>query len=102
MQRCCIESQAPHKERSSVTRQPDVAGAARLVLAEGATLLHPAPALFGAMLTGWRHQQESRLLASPTVDMRDKTMRRFQVFTGEYPWQWGAEDVEAWTVSLRS
>jgi hypothetical protein len=35
-------------------RRVDVAGAARLVLVDGATLLHPAPALFEAMLTGWR------------------------------------------------
>jgi site-specific recombinase XerD len=84
-----------------VTRQLDVAGAARLVLVEGAALLHPGPAMFEAMLTGWRRQQESRLLAGP-IDMRDKTMRRFQGFTGEYPWRWGPGDVEEWTVSLRS
>ena len=59
-------------------RRSGVAGAARLVLVEGATLLHPEPAMFEAMLTGWRTQQESRLLAAPTIDMRDKTMRRFQ------------------------
>jgi hypothetical protein len=82
--------------------RPDVAGAARLVLVDGATLLHPAPALFEAMLTGWRTQQESRLLAPPTIDMRDKTIRRFQVFAGEYPWRWRPDDVEGWTVSLRS
>ena len=50
-------------------RQVDVAGAARLVLVEGAALLHPEPAVFEAMLTGWRQQQESRLLAR--VDDRD-------------------------------
>src|SRR4051794_5295889 len=79
-----------------------MAGAAHLVIAEGTVLLHPAPSVFEAMLAGWRLQQESRMLASPTVDMRDKTLRRFQSFTGEFPWKWGPGDVEAWTVSLRS
>jgi integrase/recombinase XerC len=83
-------------------RRSDVAGAARLVLVEGATLLHPAPAMFEAMLTGWRTQQESRLLAGPTIDMRDKTIRRFHSFSGEYPWRWRPDDLEGWTVSLRS
>jgi integrase/recombinase XerC len=83
-------------------RRIESAGAAHLVLAEGATLLHPEPALFEAMLAGWRMQQESRLLAAVTIDMRDKTMRRFQAFTGEYPWRWRPDDLEGFTVSLRS
>ncbi len=83
-------------------RRSDVAGAARLVLLDGATLLHPAPAMVEAMLTGWRNQQESRLLAEPTIEMRDKTIRRFHSFVGEYPWRWRPDDVEGWTVSLRS
>jgi hypothetical protein len=53
-------------------------------------------------LAGWRLQQESRLLAAPTVDSREKTLRRFQAFTGEYPWRWGPADIEEWSVSLRS
>ncbi|MGH9117836.1 MAG: tyrosine-type recombinase/integrase [Acidimicrobiales bacterium] len=75
---------------------------ARLVLVDGATLLHPEAAVFEAILAGWRLQQESRLLAPPTVDSRDKTLRRFQDFTGAYPWQWGPADIEEWSVSLRS
>jgi integrase/recombinase XerC len=82
--------------------QSELSGAARLVLVEGAELLHPAPAMFEAMLTGWRRQQESRLLASTTVESRDKTIRRFQGFCGEFPWRWQPGDVEDWTVSLRS
>ena len=58
--------------------------------------------MFEAMLAGWRLQQESRLLAAPTVDSRDKTLRRFQAFTGEFPWRWGPADIEEWSVSLRS
>jgi len=72
------------------------------VLVEGAALLHPEPAVFEAILAGWRQQQQSRLLAAPTVDSRDKTLRRFQAFTGEYPWRWGPVDIEQWSVSLRS
>ena len=87
---------------NGVTRQTEVAGAARLVLVDGAVLLHPEPAVFEAMLAGWRLQQESRLLARLTVDSRDKTLRRFQAFAGSYPWQWTPQDVEEWTVSLRS
>jgi integrase len=77
-------------------------GSARLVLVEGAALLRPEPAVFEGILAGWRLQQESRLLAAPTVDSRDKTLRRFQEFTGEYPWRWGPGDIEEWSVALRS
>ncbi|MDQ3643753.1 MAG: site-specific integrase, partial [Actinomycetota bacterium] len=79
-----------------------MAGSARLVLVDGAILLHPEAAMFEAILAGWRLQQESRLLAAPTVDSRDKTLRRFQDFTASYPWQWGPADIEEWSVSLRS
>jgi integrase/recombinase XerC len=70
-----------------VTGSGVMAGSARLVLVDGAVLLHPEPSVFEAILAGWRLQQESRLLAAPTVDSRDKTLRRFQAFTGEYPWR---------------
>jgi integrase/recombinase XerC len=80
----------------------EMAGSARLVLVAGAVLLRPEAAVFEAILAGWRLQQESRLLAAPTVDSRDKTLRRFQEFTGEYPWRWGPGDIEEWSVSLRS
>lgn len=58
--------------------------------------------MFEAILDGWRLQQESRLLAAPTVESRDKTLRRFQNFTGGYPWRWSPGDIEEWSVSLRS
>ncbi len=80
----------------------EMAGSAGLVLVDGAVLLRPELAVFEAILAGWRLQQESRLLAAPTVDGRDKTLRRFQEFTGEYPWRWGPADIEEWSVSLRS
>ena len=80
----------------------ELAGSARLVLVDGAVLLHPESAVFEAIMAGWRLQQESRLLAAATVESRDSTVRRFQSFTGEYPWRWGPADIEEWSVSLRS
>lgn len=82
--------------------QSELAGAARLVLVDGVELLRPEPAVFEAMLAGWRRQQESRLLATTTVESRDKTIRRFRGFCEEFPWRWQPGDVEDWTVSLRS
>lgn len=83
--------------------QSELAGAARLVLVDGVELLHPGPAMFEAMLSGWRRQQESRLLAAATIESREATIRRFHGFCGEeFPWRWRPGDVEDWTVSLRS
>jgi hypothetical protein len=80
----------------------DPAGSARLVLVSGAALLRPGPAVFEAMLAGWRAQQCSRLLAVGTVLWREWTVRRFAAYTDELPWQWTAPDVEEWTSSLLS
>jgi hypothetical protein len=85
-----------------VVRAGEMAGSARLALVDGAVLLRPEPAVFEAILAGWRLQQESRLLAAATVDSREKTLRRFQEFTGDYPWRWGPGDIEEWSVALRS
>lgn len=83
-------------------REVDPAGSAQLVLVSGAALLRPGPAVFEAMLAGWRAQQRSRLLAVGTVLWRERTVRRFAAFTDELPWQWTAPDVEEWTSSLLS
>jgi integrase/recombinase XerC len=85
-----------------VTGSGALAGSARLVLVEGAVLLHPEAAVFEAILAGWRLQQESRMLAAPTVESREKTLRRFQAFAGDYPWRWTPADIEEWSASLRS
>jgi hypothetical protein len=79
-----------------------LAGSARLVLVRGASLLHPGPAVFEAMLAGWRAQQCSRLLAAATVEWRERIVRRFAAFTDELPWRWTAGDVEEWTSELLS
>ena len=83
-------------------RREDLAGSARLVLIQGAALLRPEEAVFAAMLTGWRAQQRSRLLADLTVTWRERIVRRFASFSGEMPWRWTAGDVEAWTSELLS
>ena len=46
-----------------------VAGSAALTLVTGATPLRVEPALFEAMLAGWRTQQQSRRLSESIVDV---------------------------------
>jgi integrase/recombinase XerC len=72
-------------------------GPAALVLMDGATPLREEPALFEAMLEGWRRQQQSRRLGWWIVGSRERTVRRFQAFTGAWPWWWTPEQVESWT-----
>lgn len=73
-------------------------GSAALVLVGGATPLRPEPALFEAMLEGWRRQQVSRRLSGPLTDGRERVVRRFAEFGG-WPWQWTSAQVEAWTAA---
>lgn len=79
-----------------------IEGAAHLVLTEGVVPLHPAEAVFEAMLTGWRRQQLSRQLAATTITSRLGLVRRFAQFTGTFPWDWTPGDVEEWATDLRS
>jgi len=74
-------------------------GSAALVLVDGATPLRPEPALFEAMLEGWRRQQVSRRLSGSLIDGRERVVRRFAEFTGAWPWEWTPAQVEAWTAS---
>jgi integrase/recombinase XerC len=76
-----------------------VAGSAALVLVEGAAPLRPEPALFEAMLEGWGHQQTSRRLSVSLISGRERVVRRFQTFTGVWPWCWTPEQVETWCAS---
>ncbi|MFI1154942.1 hypothetical protein [Streptomyces sp. NPDC020817] len=68
----------------------------RLVMPGNARALDPAPALFDAMRAGWTRQQQSRLLARKTIADQMSLVRRFALFNGMYPWEWTAEDVEAY------
>ena len=72
-----------------------VAGSAALVLVDGARPLRPESALFEAMLAGWRRQQLSRRLSESLIGGRERVVRRFQAFTGRWPWAWTPEQVEA-------
>ncbi|WP_034721364.1 tyrosine-type recombinase/integrase [Intrasporangium chromatireducens] len=77
-------------ERSSVTA---------LALVTGATPLRGESALFEEMLGGWRRQQLSRRLGASLIGGRERTVRRFQAFTGDWPWGWRAEDLERWVAA---
>jgi len=73
-----------------------VAGSAALVLVEGAVPLHPESALFEAMIEGWRRQHSARRLSPSIMRGRERVLRRFQEFTGVWPWEWRAEQLDAW------
>lgn len=73
-------------------------GSAALVLVDGATPLRPEPALFEAMLEGWRRQQLSRRLSGSLIDGRERIVRRFAEFGG-WPWQWTSAQLEVWSVA---
>jgi site-specific recombinase XerD len=83
-------------------KRADLDGAAHLMLAPGVRHLDEATAVFQAMLEGWKRQQDSRYLKEQTITPRLRTVRRFAEFTGQYPWQWGPAEVEAFTSALVS
>lgn len=76
-------------------------GSAHLVLADNVVHLDPAPALFEAMLEGWRRQQSARFLRAASIGPRTRLIRRVVDFTGQYPWQWTPEEGEAFIDHLR-
>ncbi len=71
-------------------------GVTALALVAGGTPVRVEAALFEEMLGGWRRQQLSRRLGASLIDGRERTVRRFQVFTQGWPWSWRAEDLERW------
>lgn len=77
-------------------------GAAHLMLADNVVHLDPAPAMVAAMLEGWRRQQSARFLRAATIGPRIQLIERLMRFSGLYPWQWTAEEGEAFIDSLRS
>ena len=78
----------------------DLAGAAHLELVSGVVQMRPEDAMLEAMLSGWRAQQMARGLAEDTMAPRERLVRRFLVFAGEYPWNWRPAHVDEWTQSL--
>jgi integrase/recombinase XerC len=83
-------------------RRVELAGAACSELVDGVVQLRPEDAMVEAMLRGWRAQQGARGLRVDTSEPRERLVRRFQVFTNEFPWQWGPANVDEWTLSLIS
>ena len=78
----------------------DLAGAAHLELVPGVTQLRPEDSMVEAMLSGWRAQQSARGLAEDTIAPRERLVRRFLAFAGEYPWDWRPAHVDEWAQSL--
>lgn len=77
-------------------------GSAHLVLAGNVMPLDPAPWTFEAMLEGWARQQRVRFVKDETIERRVGLVQRFSRFSGLYPWQWDAGEIEAFIVHLRS
>jgi len=73
-----------------------VAGSAALTVVTGCTPVRPEPALFDAMLDGWRSQQLARRLGESIIGARERTVRRFAEFSGGWPWSWTAGQLESW------
>jgi integrase/recombinase XerD len=76
-------------------------GAAGLMLAGNVVPLDPEPAVLAAMLEGWGRQQRARFLQDRTIAARARVVRRLADFSGQYPWQWDAAEIEAFFGSLR-
>lgn len=76
-------------------------GDSSLYLASGVSFLNEEEAVFDAMLDGWAMQQiGGRNLRKNTVDRVVGTVRQFQRFTGEWPWQWNAGALDEWMTHL--
>jgi integrase/recombinase XerC len=78
----------------------DLAGSARLELVSGVVQLRPEDAMLEAMLSGWRAQQAARGLREDTVADRERLVRRFGEFAGEYPWAWSPGHMDEWSLHL--
>jgi len=79
----------------------DLSGSAGLQLAGNVVHLDAEPAVFEAMLGGWRRQQSARLLRASTIGPRLRMVRRLVEFSGLYPWQWTPAEGEALIDHLR-
>ncbi|MBB5152540.1 tyrosine-type recombinase/integrase [Saccharopolyspora phatthalungensis] len=55
-----------------------------------------------AMLRGFRAQQASRGLREETIAAREWLVRRFLIYTNEFPWRWTPSHVDEWSSTLTS
>jgi integrase/recombinase XerD len=58
--------------------------------------------VFEAMVEGWRSQMMARGLTTAYITNRLSVIRRFQAFTGTFPWQWNPADIEDYLSDRRS
>jgi integrase/recombinase XerD len=80
----------------------ELPGSAELSLVSKVTTLDPEAAVFRAMLAGWADQQKARVCKPPTIEARASLVRRFGDYAGSYPWQWRADDADAFFADLLS
>jgi integrase/recombinase XerD len=80
----------------------ELPGSAALSLVSKVLPLNREAAVFTAVLSGWADQQRARVCKPPTVQARATLVRRFAEFTGAYPWQWRADDADAFFSKLLS
>ncbi|WP_371665809.1 tyrosine-type recombinase/integrase [Streptomyces sp. NBC_01241] len=85
-----------------MVRQPrvELAGSANLELVSGVVHLRPEDAVWEAMLSGWRSQQQARNLRRGTYGPREMQVRAFHVYTNEYPWLWTPAHMDEWSATL--
>ncbi len=74
-------------------------GSAALVMVNSATPLHAEAAMFDAMLEGWRRQHSARRLSLSVIRDRERVVRRFREFCGNWPWEWRSDQVDEWISS---
>lgn len=65
-------------------------------------LLRADERVFGALLDGWSAQMLARGLQTNTIKNRWGVVRRFQSFSGEFPWSWRPVDLEDYFAERRS
>jgi len=72
----------------------------RRLLSGGAVLLRPEEAVLETALGCWVMQMESRNLTAGYIEDSYRAVLRFRDHTNDYPWNWSAGDLEAWSSEL--
>ena len=72
----------------------------RKLLSDGVVLLRPEEAVLETALGCWVMQMESRNLTAGYIEDSYRAVLRFRDHTNDYPWNWSAGDLEAWSSEL--
>ena len=72
----------------------------RKLLSGGVVLLRPEEAVLETALGCWVMQMESRNLTAGYIEDSYRAVLRFRDHTNDYPWNWSAGDLEAWSSEL--